>query len=344
MNEVAQLLARNTLLDAYGDLVRPAVGADATALHQLGILQRLGQQGGESAGTHLRHGHAKEAGLGRHRFDRRLVEALAGSGDLPADGLELLGQVHVRHAGLRQFHFGVHAAQEFDVQYILLAARQQQAHAAHDDDERQRDEELALGVPVDLGHADQLQRLDVADQVVFDQQGKDGARNEQGGEQAHHDAPAQREAEALDLLAAHVVDDHADQQGGDVGVDDRAEGLVVAVLDDHTQRGAAGLLLAHALEDQHVGIHGHADGEDHSGDAGQGKACPQHGHGREYQHYVHEQGHVGDGPADQVVSDHQQGHDDHARHAGHERLVPIGFAQAGADGAFADGGVLEPGG
>ena len=55
----------------------------------------------------------------------------------------------------------------------------------------------------------------------------------------------------------------------DVGVEDGLEAARVPGVD----RRAHGLAAAHffldALEDDHVGVGGHADGEDHAGDAGQ---------------------------------------------------------------------------
>ncbi len=85
---------------------------------------------------------------------------------------------------------------------------------------------LGIGQPGGYEHTDQVQHHYVLDQAVLGQQREDRARHEQRGEQAANDAPAQRQTEPFDLLAADIVDNHTDQQRGDVGVDDGAERLV----------------------------------------------------------------------------------------------------------------------
>ena len=56
------------------------------------------------------------------------------------------------------------------------------------------------------------------------------------------------------------VEHDAEQQVGDVRVEDRDPGPVEPVADLLGQAGPALLLLAHALEHQHVGVDRHADG------------------------------------------------------------------------------------
>ncbi len=59
--------------------------------------------------------------------------------------------------------------------------------------------------------------------------------------------------------------------GGDVGVDDGRPGMAKALIDRGRGRLAGAEFFTDALEDEHVGVDAHADGEDDAGDAGQGK-------------------------------------------------------------------------
>ena len=68
-------------------------------------------------------------------------------------------------------------------------------------------------------------------------------------------------------VAAEPVQDGAGDQGREVRVPDRRPGAGEAQVDGLTQRAAGAQLLLHALEDEHVGVDGHADGQDEAGDA-----------------------------------------------------------------------------
>ena len=99
-------------------------------------------------------------------------------------------------------------------------------------------------------------------------------------------------------------------------------------------RIAVAYLLADALEDQHVRVHGHAHREHDAGDAGQrerGLQQRQHGHD---QHQIQGQRQIGDQAEHLVVKGHEDQHqhkaDDHRIHA----LIDIILAEAGADGAL----------
>ncbi len=83
------------------------------------------------------------------------------------------------------------------------------------------------------------------------------------------EADGQRDGEALDGAAAKPEEDDGGDQRGEVRVENRGEGLFIGGLDGVLEGFAGGDFLAQAFVDQHVGVHRHADGQDHAGDAGQ---------------------------------------------------------------------------
>ena len=58
---------------------------------------------------------------------------------------------------------------------------------------------------------------------------------------------------------------------GHVGIDNRDPGVSEALVHRRRRCLAVPQLLANALEDQHVGIHAHTDGQDDTRDSGQGE-------------------------------------------------------------------------
>ena len=115
----------------------------------------------------------------------------------------------------------------------------------------------------------------------------------------------ERDAEALDGASAEPDHDGADGELGDVGVDDRHERLVVASDERGLERLADVQLLAHALEDEDVGIDRHADGEHHAGEAGERHRRAEAGHDAEDNEQVDRERRDGDDAADAIVSDHE---------------------------------------
>jgi hypothetical protein len=96
-------------------------------------------------------------------------------------------------------------------------------------------------------------------------------------------------------------------------IEERAFSNPVAMAELH--RAALAELLADALEDQHVGVHRHADGQDDAGDAGQGQRGPEVGQCAEHQHHVERQGdhRVDAGP---LVDDEHREDDQERRRSG----------------------------
>ena len=95
-------------------------------------------------------------------------------------------------------------------------------------------------------------------------------RGEQHRREQRHERPhEQREREALHRARGEHEEDERDADRDDVRVDDRLEGLAVA-LRDRARDGCAGAhLFLYSLEDDDVGVRRHAEREDHARDARQ---------------------------------------------------------------------------
>src|SRR5262245_35096843 len=98
---------------------------------------------------------------------------------------------------------------------------------------------------------------------------EDHAREQNGGEHVGDQPHAQRDGEALDRAGAELEEEEGADQRGQVGVENGAEGTVVAQGDRLTNALLVAQLLTNALEDQHVGVDCHADREHQTRDAGQ---------------------------------------------------------------------------
>ena len=140
---------------------------------------------------------------------------------------------------------------------------------------------------------------------------------------------------------------------GEVGVQDRQEGTVVAGCDGGLDGLTEAELFTHTLEDQHVGVHGHADGEHEARDAGEredGELIDAAGalgaagidgvkdaggddHARGPEDDVEGQGNVGDDAAEEVVEEHEEEDRGHADDGGEGALLDGFLAEGRGDGA-----------
>src|SRR6185295_13815887 len=89
---------------------------------------------------------------------------------------------------------------------------------------------------------------------------EDEAGEEDRREQTRHDTDHERDREAFDRPRPELVEDDAGHHHGDVGVDDRRERPPEAGIDRRPDGLPEPELLADALEDEDVGVDGHADG------------------------------------------------------------------------------------
>src|SRR5258708_12546949 len=98
---------------------------------------------------------------------------------------------------------------------------------------------------------------------------EDHARDEEGREHRREETDQQRDGESLDRTGAELEEEERRDDRGHVGVDDRAEGACEAVLDSGADGLSVADLLADALEDEHIRVHGHTERGDYARDSGQ---------------------------------------------------------------------------
>ena len=153
--------------------------------------------------------------------------------------------------------------------------------------------------------------------------------DDQGGEHRRKDADCDRDTEAFDRARAERDHEQRGDHGREVGVHDRRQRLLVAGVKRGRERFAEGKLLAHALEDQNVGIDRHADRQHDAGDAGHGQRRAEAGEHAEDDQDVERHARDGDGAGQRVVADHE---------GGDERDTNVGGAFAAVDGVGGERG------
>ena len=125
-------------------------------------------------------------------------------------------------------------------------------------------------------------------------------------------------------------------QRGDVGVQNRCPGSLVANVDGRLRRCAVAQLFPYPLVNQHVRINGHTESQRHGGHAGQRQGSLQHRQNRDQQQQIDGQCHARNHAKQHVVNRHE--HHNHGKAVRHalETLGNIFGTQRGAYGAFFD--------
>src|SRR5262249_50968252 len=130
--------------------------------------------------------------------------------------------------------------------------------------------------------------------------------------------------------------------GGNVRIQNRSPGAAEALV--HRRRGSfvVAQLLAYALKDQHIGIHAHTDGENHSGNPGQGERRSEVSHEAQQDDQVQDQSNSGVDTRASVVDQHE----DHDRQHSYNRSFDTGADRIGSQrGTYAGlGQIMQAGG
>src|SRR5712692_9764495 len=110
------------------------------------------------------------------------------------------------------------------------------------------------------------------------------------GDQADADADPERDRKTLDRSRPDEAEDEAGDDGRQVGVPDRRPCPPDAGINGGRYGPARAHFLFESLEDQNLGVDGHADREDEPGDPGQRQRDGHELEGGEYRPRVEEQG------------------------------------------------------
>ena len=291
-------------LDVVGDRGAHLVGGDDT----VGVLQRGGEVG---EGHRLRVEVLQ--GLIQHAFDLGvdrggLILELVGGRDLHlAVATELLdldgglgigqveGPVHGGadllggHGLVEADHIGA-AAGEVDA--IGEALEEHGSEGDHDEGAGDDVGPLAGTQEVDVRVLEEVLRelvLEGDALAALDAAFEDQAGDEDGGEHRGDDTDDERGREALDRTGAEEEEHETRQEGGHLAVDDGGVGVLVTVGDSLAQALAGLELFLDALVDDHVGVHGHTQRQDETGDTRQRQDGAEGGQGAEEQHDVGQQ-------------------------------------------------------
>ncbi len=260
-------------------------------------------------------------------------------------------RAHVAHIHrVDERELGSRAAGELDVEDpALLEVVREQADADDDQDCTHAAERRGEPHPVDFGRQQRVplrerprNAAEVLELELVDEQAEDRAGDVECREERGKDADQQCQAKAFDFFAAEDVEQQRGDAGGDVRVEDGAEGAVVGVAERLPDAESAVLFFAKSLEDEDVGIDAHAEREDDAGNAREREGCLQGGHAREDDEHVHQHRREGHDAAEVVVADEEDADDDEAGDAGDEAGLQVVAAQLRADGAFADRLFAQP--
>src|SRR3972149_5202218 len=90
---------------------------------------------------------------------------------------------------------------------------------------------------------------------------------------------AERHSKPLHRTCPKLVEKHSGDQSGQVRVDDRDEGAMIALIDGSPDRLPPPQLFLDSLMDQNVGIDSHSDRQDKTRDARESEGSPENGQG-----------------------------------------------------------------
>eukprot|EP01022_Parablepharisma_sp_SALTPOND_P017185 TRINITY_DN2694_c0_g2_i1.p1 TRINITY_DN2694_c0_g2~~TRINITY_DN2694_c0_g2_i1.p1 ORF type:complete len:1604 (-),score=291.28 TRINITY_DN2694_c0_g2_i1:31015-35826(-) len=162
---------------------------------------------------------------------------------------------------------------------------------------------------------------------------EEDARNENRREHGRQDTERQRDGKAADGPGTELVEDDRRDDRGHVCIENGQRGAGVALIHGGAGGKSLAQLLAYALVDQHVGVHGHTEGEDDTRNTWQGKRCAKSGQASQNQEDVERQNGIRHHAGEAIVDDHKDDHE----HAADERGV-----DALIDGLLTEGRTNRP--
>ena len=200
------------------------------------------------------------------------------------------------------------AADEIDVE-PRRAADQEHGQADHSENDRGGEPVIANPHEVDVIAVQEIRQPLVHAQLpqpafrlpeVEQQTG-----HVQRGEERNHQSGREADAEPFKLIVAEGVKHDGRENAGQVSIENRRERAVVAVAQGQGQAGPPFAFFAQSLVNQHVGVNGHAQGEDKAGQSRQREGGVDEHHECDRQQQVGEQCDAGDQPGEPVIDQHE---------------------------------------
>src|ERR1035441_6859395 len=137
-------------------------------------------------------------------------------------------------------------------------------------------------------------------------------RYEHRGEQVGRQTEAEGHRKSLHRTGSEQEQDDGGHDRRYVGVDNGCPSVSETLFHRRGRRLAMAQLLANTLEDQDVGVHAHADGEDHTRNSRQGQGGSAVAEESQQDNQVQDQAQVGVDAGGVVVEKHKDQHRDHA--------------------------------
>src|SRR5690348_5927185 len=232
-----------------------------------------------------------------------------------------------------------------EIEAVVQPAYRDRPDRHQDQDRRDDDADLAHPQEVDVEivtedfhgfrYVSDPEGLELAATSAVDQRGNRVGHGHRG-EQRNDDADGQGDAEALDGARTHRHQGDGRDEVGDVGVDDDRPRFFVAGADRSERCRTVAQFLADTFADQHVGVDGHAEGQDDARDAGHRQRHADDGHDGDEQQQVEHQRDVGHDPEQPVVD---RGRKQYQRQAQDDRaiaLLDVVLAEARPDHVLVD--------
>ena len=213
-----------------------------------------------------------------------------------------------------------------------------------DDQDRAGHEVLARADEVDVRVVEHLHHRQLLEPALAVPEVEDEPADVNGREEVDQDADDEGQGEPLHLLRADRVKHDAREHDGDVRVEDRHPRSTEAGADLLRHARALLTLLAHPLEDEDVGIDGHADREGQPREPRQSERRLHQRHRPDEQDHVQDQADDRDQPRESVVDEHEDRHDQHRDLDRQQPLVDRVLAERRADLLFEQGDRVDRGG
>src|SRR5579859_226355 len=163
---------------------------------------------------------------------------------------------------------------------------------------------------------------------------EDHAGDENSGKNIGQQTKSQRDCKSLHGSGAEQEQDEGGNNRGHVGIDNRDPGLAEALIHCRSRALAVTQLFPDALEDEHVRVNTHTDGQDDTGNSGQSQRVAKKSHEPQQDNQVQDQSQIRVDACKPVIKQHEEHDHSHAHYRCGYTLADGVNAQRGTDTAL----------